>query len=221
MHTQVEEFGLDELTAGKNDVALMRVLMDWVKDNFWHYGASGMPPAESRNAITIVEYMRENHNAGGNCRLLAILLAEVLRLYGIEAKHITAYPPENDHPVHVIVHAFSRELRQWIMLDPTFRIYLQDEHGNFMNLYTLRQAFANGTPLFANANAGHNHRRFNMREYQRFMADYLFKFSSGTNFTFGSEESGEDSIMLVPVGFYGREAERFTTSADAFFTLPR
>ena len=215
----IEEFGLDELTAGHDDIELMRVLLDWVKDNFRHDGASGMP--HNRDAISIIEYMRENPG-GINCRGLAILLAEVLRLYGIEAKHITAYPPENDHPVHVVTHAFSRDLKQWIMLDPAFRIYLTDEDGNFMNLYTLRRAFAEGTPLVANANAGNNNNTFNMQDYKDFMSDYLFRFSTDTNFTFGSDNTGPGNshFMLMPVGFYGASYGRQTTSAEAFFAIP-
>jgi hypothetical protein len=215
----IEEFGLDELTAGFYDVDLMVVLLNWVKDNFRHNGASGLP--RDMDAMSIINYMRENP-AGINCRGLAVLLAEVLRLYGIEAKHITVHPPENDHPVHVITHAFSRELNQWIMLDPTFRIYLLDADGNFMNLYTLRQAFANGTPLFHNYNAGHNDNPFYLQQFKNFMADYMFRFSTGTNFTFGSEETGADTsqFMLVPAGFTGAHAQNITTSAEAFFALP-
>ena len=216
----IYEFGLDELTAGHYDVDLMIVLMDWVKDNFRWNGNSGMP--ENRDAISIVDYLRRNPD-GGNCRILAILLAELLRLYGIEAKHITGYPPEENHTVHVVTHAFSRELNQWIMLDSMYRLYLQDENGNFMNLYTLRLAFAEGTPLIVNHNAGKNDVVFCMVDYMNFMADYLFKFSTGTNFTFGSEEMGFDTtqFMLVPESFSGGRAQRTTTSADAFFTSPQ
>ena len=216
----IEEFGLDEITAGHEDIALMRVLLDWVKDNFRWNGASGMP--DDRDAKSIIGYLQENPG-GGNCRLLAILLAELLRLYGIPAKHVTAWPPEDDHPVHVVTHAFSRELNQWVMLDPTFRLYLQDEDGNFMNLYTLRQAFMNETPLIANQNAGINNNPFSMVEFKNFMADYLFRFSTGTYFTFGSEESSPGyRYMLVPAGFRPTRIgiDRFTTSAEAFFALP-
>ena len=239
----IEEFDLDEITAGYEDVNLMRVLLSWVSNNFPHHGNSGMP--DNRDAMSIIEYVRENPR-GINCRGLAILLAEVLRLYGIEAKHITVMAPEDEHPVHVVTHAFSRELKQWIMLDPTFGIYLTDENGNFMNLYTLRRAFANGSMLFANADAGHNNRRFNMREFRHFTVDYLFRFSTGTHFGFGSEHDDEDNfrVMLVPVDFsmpYDSRVFNFTTiiarmlgggnrwiepdilttSAEAFFAIPK
>jgi len=221
----IDEFGLDEITAGHYDVDLMIVLLDWVKDNFRHHGASDMP--YNRDAMSIINFLRENPR-GINCRGLAILLAEVLRLYGIEAKHVTVLPPEDNHPVHVVTHAFSENLQQWIMLDPTFRLYLQDEQGNFMNLYTLRRAFAEGTQntLIANDNAQFT---YGWRNWQFFMSDYLFRFRTADNFTFGSDyrmglrtsDEWESSVMLVPVGFTDGTADLITTSADAFFVTPR
>jgi len=238
----IEEFGLDEITAGLHDVDLMIALLYWVTDNFHHDGMSGMP--ENRDAVSIINFMREYHNGGGNCRLLAVLLAEVLRLYGIEAMHVTGRPLEDDHPVHVFVHAFSRELQQWIFLDPTPGIYFQDEHGNFMDIYNLRRAFAEGRPNELTHNDNARFSLFGVWGYHVFMSDYLLRFTMATNFTFGSDEgafhamierqglSGHDvsiherenretSVMLVPVGFVGGDADMVTTSANAFFAIPR
>jgi len=181
----IEEFGLDEITAGHYDVDLMIVLLNWVKDNFSHNGTSGMP--ENRDAITIINFMRTYHNGSGNCRLLAIVLAEVLRLYGIEAKHVTGRPPEDDHTVHVFVHAFSRDLQQWIFLDPTPRIYFKDEHGNFMDIYNLRRAYADGSYINLVHNDNAQLTFGGIGALQIFMSDYLFRFSTATNFTFGSD----------------------------------
>jgi len=215
----IEKFDLDTLTEGLYDVDLMIALLDWVSGNFPHNGASGMPMQV--DAMSIVRYVQDNP-AGINCRGLAILLAEVLRLYGIPAKHITGYPPEDNHPVHVVTHAFSHELQQWVMLDPTVRMFVTDKDGNFMNLYTLRRAFADGTPLMANENASHNGIPYSIEEYKDFMSDYLFRFSTGTNFTFGSEEigAGTTQFMLVPVGFHGIGGQRLTNSAETFFAPP-
>ena len=217
----IERFDLDTITAGLDDVELMLALMDWVVDTIGHYGNSWWPPPGGTDAMSIIAYA-ENYYNRINCRGLAILLAEVLRLYGIPAKHITAYPYEDDHPVHVITHAYSERLNQWILLDPTLRVFATDENGNFLNLYTLRKAFMNGTPIFINENASHNGRRYTLRRYRLFMSDYLFRFSTGTNFTFGSEETGVNTtnVMLVPVGFSRSGWEITTTSSNAFFATP-
>jgi hypothetical protein len=217
----IEKFDLDTITAGYDDVALMLVLMDWVVDTVEHYGNSWWPPPGGADAMSIIAYAENNYNRI-NCRGLAILLAEVLRLYDIPAKHITAYPYEDDHPVHVITHAYSERLNQWILLDPTLRVFVTDESGNFLNLYTLRKAFIDGTPIFINENASHNGRKYTLRKYRLFMSDYLFRFSTGTDFSFGSEEMGEGTtnIMLIPIGFSRGGREITTTSSNVFFATP-
>ena len=215
----INDFDLDTITSGLYDTDLMRALLVWITNNFNHNGASGMPA--NVDAMSIVNYMRQNP-AGINCRGLAILLAETLRLYGIPAKHITVFPPEDNHPVHVITHAWSQNLQQWVMLDPTFGMYVIDKHGNFMDLLTLRAAFASQAPMHASATARRNGQAVSIDQYIDFMADYLFRFSTGTNFTFGSEETGTGTtrFMLVPYGFDGSVSGIRTTSANAFFAPP-
>ncbi|MCL2234973.1 MAG: transglutaminase-like domain-containing protein [Defluviitaleaceae bacterium] len=217
----IEEFKLDEVTAGYEDVDLMLVLLTWLNNNFKHNGASDMP--EKRDAVSIVGYIRENPE-GINCRGLSILYAELLRLYGIEAKHITCMPLEDDYYVHVVTHAFSRKLQQWIMIDPSFGLYFKDADGNYMDLHALRCVFAEGT--HEKLIAPKNHPWFEMGEWASFMSDYLFRFSTATNFTFGSDfspniELRENSIMLIPVGFSGNRPAPKPHSAIFSVFLPK
>ncbi|MCL2413880.1 MAG: hypothetical protein FWC94_01315 [Bacteroidales bacterium] len=220
----IERFNLDSVTAGYSDVELMIVLLNWVCDNFLHNGGSGMP--HERNAFAIIDYL-DNNPSGGNCRILAILLAEVLRLYGVEAKHITVHPKEPDGFVHVVTHAYSRRLNQWIMLDPTFRLVLKDSEGRFLDLPTLRTIFANGDEVFPNENAGRNNQEFHMESWRTFMAEHMFYFSSGTNFTFGSEDGRDGNTwnMLAPIGFENEFVTTYcfvtTHCANAFWATPQ
>ena len=215
----IDEYDLDEITAGLTDVELMIVLLNWVCDNFRHNGGSNI--SEDLDAISIISFYKENPG-GISCRMLAILLAELYRLYGIEAKHITGYPPERPSHNHVVTHAYSKELNQWIMFDPTFRLYLTDKDGNYMNLATLRESFTFDDIINMNENAAHNNRRFSVKDYKEFMVEYLFLFSCATDFTFGSEnqKDGNISNVLVPVGFKDH-TDGLTTSADAFWALPK
>ena len=218
----IEGFGLDEITDGYADVDLMKVLLNWVSDNFCH-SSSSLP--EERNAISIIDYMKKNPS-GINCRGLAILFAEILRLYGIPAKHITVYSHEEIHPAHVVVHAYSKDLQQWVLFDPTVSIYVTDKKGKFMNLYTLRKAVASGDELFSNEDANHNGRSLTIEEYKEFIAAYLFRCSTAAKFSFGSGEEEATRYMLIPVGFDGKvpvgtkSTLIMTTSATAFFAAP-
>lgn len=216
----IDEYGLDSIAAGYSDVALMMVLMNWVCDNFQHDGGSGMP--KQRDIISIIDFANNNPD-GVNCRLLSIILAELCRVYGIEAKHITCMPKEADFDdCHVVVHAFSKELNQWIMLDPTYRLILKNNKGEYINLQMLRQSFIDGIEIIPNSNAGWNGNYFDVFEYKSYMAKNTFRFSCATDFSFGSEEGSGGNIqnMLIPTNYTEDKAERTTTSERAFWKTP-
>jgi transglutaminase-like putative cysteine protease len=211
----INEYDLDAVVEGHSDVDLMMILLNWVCDNFEHNGGSGLP--DERDAVSLIKYYNENPG-GINCRGVAMILAELLRLYGIEAKHITVCSPDEDAYVHVVTHAYSKELNQWIMLDPTYRLILKDEKGKYMDLAMLRNSFINNEQIFANENAGHNKEKFTIDSYKRFMVDYMFRFTCTTHYTFGSE-GGEN--ILIPVGYDEKtQAEVITTSPTAFWIIP-
>ncbi|MDD4113681.1 MAG: transglutaminase-like domain-containing protein [Herbinix sp.] len=214
----IREYNLDSLVKGYDDVDLMEVLLGWVSDNFIHNGSSGMP--EDRDAITFIDYCKQYN--GVNCRGLAIILAEILRVYGIPAKHITCMPKEavfND--CHVVVHAYSEELKQWIMLDPTYKLILQDKNDNYISLPMLRSSLAKDTRLKANENAGRNGGTFDLKEYQKYMTKNVFRFSCLTDLYFGAD-GGNSNIenMLVPVNYIDDTSERNTTSESVFWAIP-
>jgi hypothetical protein len=215
----IEEYGLDKVAEGLSDVDLMIALLDWAGENFRHNGSSGMPAISECNAISIANFHSENPS-GINCRLLAILLAEMCRVYGIEAKHITLYGKDQGGDVHVVVHAYSRELKQWVMLDPTFKLYLKNTNGDYISLPMLRESFAKGERLISNDKASHNDNGFG--GYEEFMENHIFSFSNATDFYFGAEEYHNSNVvnMLVPVGYADRAAERTITSAESFWAAP-
>ena len=211
----IKEYKLDEITAGYSDVDLMIVLLNWVCNNFKHDGKSAFPILN--DSITIMKFSKASPN-GINCRLLAIMLAELCRLYGIEAKHISGFPKEGfGRYVHVVTQAYSKKYDQWILLDPTYRLYLKNAKGDYLNLASLRESVINGEEIYANANAGHNGRRFNMYSYKRFMIDFLFCFTCTTDYSFGSD--GRENL-LVPVDFFDVREKVTTTSANVFWATP-
>ncbi len=213
------EYDLDSLVKGYRDVALMEVLLNWVSSNFKHDGGSGMP--EGRDAITLINYCKEY--GGINCRGVAVILAEMLRVYGIPAKHITCIPKEAEFDeCHVVVHAYSEELKQWIMLDPTYKLILQDKNGNYVSLPMFRNSLVNDIELKANENAGRNGGAFNLDNYRRYMTKNVFRFTSATNFYFGAENGkyGNVENMLVPLNYTDDKSERNTSSESAFWATP-
>ncbi|MHB8132458.1 MAG: transglutaminase-like domain-containing protein [Mobilitalea sp.] len=216
----ISEYDLDSLTKGYHDIKLMSILLNWVCDNFKHNGSSGLP--DERNAIALIDYYKQQSD-DINCRGLAIILSEVLRLYGIPAKHITCMPKETlFDDCHVVVHAYSDESKQWIMLDPTYRLILQNEKGSYVNLPILREVLINNQIVIPNENAGRNGRKFKIDDYREYMTKNTFRFECATDFYFGAEDGDNGNVanMLTPLNYFDDTKERNTTSDKVFWAIP-
>lgn len=224
----IDEYDLDERVHGKEDIDLMIELLGWVCDNFGHNGHSGMP--NRRTARAIIDFCNR-YSGKINCRGLAILLSEMCRCYGIKAKHITCIPKDQPfNECHVVVHAYSEKLNQWIMLDPTNRLYLQDENKNFLDLPTLRKKLINEEKIILNNDANYNGNFISIDNYKDYMAKNIFRFNCATNFFQGAENGllGNTSNMLVPLNYDMssksylsiKQHNRITTNEKEFWKLP-
>ena len=213
----------DERLAGlETDVQKMQALMELVCETFEHNGDSGMP--EQWDVNSLMAHARANE--GIECRGLSIILADFCRAYGIPAKSIKcAAADAYSEYCHVVVHAYSRELGQWIMLDPTYCLILHNSNGQYLSLPMLRQALIDGDSLIPNASAGRNKFPLYMAYYREYMTKNTFHFSSATNFSYGSDNtSGNTVYTLTPLGYsysyaYSR-GETPTHDAGAFWAAP-
>lgn len=140
--------------------------LHFINAKFIHNGASGMPL--KRDVNTIIEFASRNENKL-NCRLLSILLVELLKKDGIKATHITCLPKEELFTdCHVVVEAISSNGKH-IMLDPSFNLYFTNDLGTILSTKEVFTAFINNTPIFANKEAKHNNEPFNFEWYKNFM----------------------------------------------------
>ena len=216
----INKYDLDSVVKWYEDVELMKVLLNWFCDNFKHNGSTGLP--SKHDAITLTNHYKK-HPDGINCRGVSIILAEILRAYGVPAKHITCMPKEAVFDdCHVVVHAYSKKLNQWIMLDPTYRLILQNSKGDYINLPMLREALINKDELIPNTNAGHNGEAFDINDYCEYMTKNTFRFMCATDYYFGAEEGvGKNrKNILVPVNYSDDISKSNTTSDKAFWALP-
>ena len=215
-------YNVTKLTQGKTDIQKMIALLNLVSDNFKHDGASGMP--EQTDAISCINYAKQ---VGGiECRGLSSILAEMCRMAGIPAKAVMCIPSKDPcDDCHVVVHAYSQSLGQWVMLDPTYRLILRDSKGRYLDLPTLREKLISGEKIVPNDNAGRNGAPFYMEYYRAYMAKNMFRFSSLTDFGFDAAgKSGNQENMLLPLGytipFLNYRTERLTTCAAEFWAAP-
>lgn len=215
-------YNITKVTQGKTDIQKMIALLNLVCDNFEHDGSSGMP--EKTDALSCIAYAKERGSI--ECRGLSAILAEMCRMAGIPAKPVMCIPSKDPcDDCHVVVHAYSQSLGQWVMLDPTYRLILRDERGRYLDLPTLREKLISGETVVPNENAGRNGSRFYIDYYRAYMAKNTFRFSSLTSFGFdAANQPGNRENMLLPVDyeipFLQYRTEKLTTCASEFWAAP-
>ena len=186
----VNLYGVTEGKDGRTDVEQMKALLDIVSKNFTHNGSVAVP--EQLDPLSVIAY--HNEHGGIECRGLSVILAEMLRVCGIPAKPVMCISSIEPSECHVVVHAYSESLEQWIMLDPTYHLMLKNEKGQYVSLPMLRDALISGETLIPNDDAGHNGQPFYMPYYRAYMAKNTFRFACATDFYFGGERFADTDV---------------------------
>lgn len=198
----LEKYGYSSYINGKSGDDLAFACLDFICDNFHHYGMSGMPSYKTRRVEDMVNYCAEHENKT-NCRGLSIMLAGILRYNGITAQHVTCQPyeePFND--CHVVVDCLLPSGKR-IMLDPTYRLWLYDTSGEYVSLPKLREMLISDTELIpcacARYNGGGESNDFDINSYREYMSKNTFRFSKGRINEDGNDEY--QSMWLFPIGY--------------------
>ena len=202
-----EYIGEIDITA---DAVVFKIL-DFVCDHFGHNGSGGV--CSGRKIEDIIKFC-EKKDGKTNCRGLAILLASLLRLVSVKARHITCMPYE--HPFedcHVVVDCLMPSGKR-IMLDPTFRLFYKDSEGEYISLERLRKILIADQPIFPNPNASYNGGEFDSESNRDYMIKNTFRFSRGTYYENGSDEYAVRRVELVPANY---PVEKFTDSMKQEF----
>ena len=211
----LEQYNYSEILKGldRTKDEIVFGLLDFVCDHFQHDGRHSFGTDCSIEALIL---FCEKNNGKMNCRGLAILLASLLRMNGIKARHITCMPYEDPFDdCHVVVDCLLPSGSR-IMLDPTFRAYLKDQYGAYVSLAHLRRMLTQGEPIFENASAGYNGTGFPREYYREYKKKNTFRFSRCTLSKNGVDgwKEGFPYIELIPKGF---PAERFSESKRSGF----
>ncbi len=195
---------------GKSGDDVAFACLNFICDHFHHYGSSGMPPYRTRALTDFISYCSEHENRT-NCRGLSIMLADLLRLNGIRAAHITCMPYEDPfNDCHVVVDCHLPSGKR-VMLDPTHRLWLYDDEGEMVSLPRLRQMLINGenlTPCSVAAYTG-GPGGFDIDDYREYMSKNMLRFSKGRINEDGNDEREE--MALCPKGY---PADKMNRSSD-------
>lgn len=192
-------FNLDSVAGNGDELSRIKNLLHFVHEAVRHDGSAPYPKVPM-NFGALYDYCKAE-NVGVNCRLMAIMLAEVLLAEGIPARYLTCLPRfyDTDTECHVITVAWSKELGKWIWVDPTFDAWVTDENGVMLGPSEVRSRLIAGQPLHLNDYANWNHEsKLTVEDYlETYMAKNLYFI--GCNTINQAEPEGMRSSRSVPV----------------------
>lgn len=195
------KYGIEAIAGDGDDLSKAINLLNWLSSNIYH--KPDYPGETPTNSLDLLDYaFGKGAENGINCLCLAKILAETLLAIGMKAKQVFIMPcSPYDDDNHVVTQVWIESMNKWIMLDPTFNVYLKNEKGEYLSILELRNHLANQEPVFFNKEANHNGNKWTddtPREMTEYFAKNLFYFQFYEIHTFGGSES---KFILSPEGF--------------------
>ncbi len=211
----LEEYGffeyIKDLDATSDEIVFQ--MLAFVCDHFGHNGQERL--ADRRDITALIRFC-EQHDNKMNCRGLAMLLASLLRLVGVKARHITCMPYEDPFSdCHVVVDCQLPSGKR-IMLDPTWRLYLTDAKGEYVSLEQFRELLLADEPVFANEDASYNGGDFDLNYYRNYMTKNTIRFSRGTFYKDGADDHTVRQVELVPANYPVKQFDYFARKHFVF-----
>ncbi len=223
-------FNLDSIAGNGDELSCIKNMLHFVHEAVRHDGSAPYPDVPLNFAAIYDICKAENRSV--NCRLMAIMLTEVLLAEGIPARYLTCLPKyhETDSDCHIIVAAWSKDMGKWIWVDPTFDAWVTDENGVMLGPSEVRSRLIGGLPLLLNDYANWNHET--KQTVDNYLKEYMAKnlYIIGCNTINQAEPEGTQSfrsvplkrgehVYLVPEGMsYG--GNKTTTDPEAFWAAP-
>lgn len=172
-------FHLWKVSGKGSDTDKMIRLCRWVHEKIRHKG-----DAVPKTGLNLLSLMLATSYSGqpGNCFVQSICLSEALLSIGIKAKYIKGFRRKSDEGCyHVFVAAWSRKLKKWIFLDPTYGAYVKDTAGNLLSPAEIRRNLINDIPMVLNEDADYNGNKEAAKTYlNNFLAQYMYYMMANT-----------------------------------------
>lgn len=204
-----ERYNLDSVAGNGSQTERIKNLLHFVHELVPHDGSSAWP--DTLLNVPAIHEVCVRDNRGVNCRIMAMMLTEVLLAEGIPARFLTCLPKLYgfDNDCHVINIAWNSELGKWMWVDPTFDTWVEDENGTPLHPGEVREALIADRQLRINPDANWNHKsKQTVEDYLGYyMAKNLYILHSNT--LSQSEPEGRKRskrskrgsyVMLIPEG---------------------
>lgn len=211
--------------AGKGkDTDKMIRLCRWIHKWIRHYGTA-IP--NTRYNLSSIFAATTYKGEPGNCWIMAMCLNEALLSIGIKSKYVKGFRKwDNETQYHVFVAAWSRRLKKWIFLDPTYGSYVSDENGQLLSPAEIRYRLINELPMILNEDADYNGDKSYAATYlSQYLAPNMYYLSANTISQHETEGPSShiqgDWVTLVPTGSNERHfSEPTTTDEELFWQAP-
>ncbi len=223
-------FNLDSIAGQGNDVSKILNLMHWMHNTVRHDGNNGNPPV--MNAMSMMAVCKKE-GRGLNCRGLAMALNECYLSMGIQSRYVTCLPKDSlgiDNDCHVINMVYSKDLKKWLWMDPTFDAYVMNEKGELLSIEEVRDRIVNDKPIILNPDANWNRRNSQTKEYYlyTYMAKNLYMLECPLSSEYDTETRATGKtisyLRLVPLDYFKKSLETSSstdTKTQTTFTMYR
>ena len=207
---QLEEtWGLRAIAGTGDSLSQALNLMHWLRTHT--HKVTGGRFKENLNAAEILEYAYDNKKDGLNCKLYSIAFGEMLMALGFDVKVLFCYPAVYKNDNHVVVRVYLWEEARWVMLDPSFDLYVTDEAGRILDAPELRQGLAGRADL--RLNEGHAYRG----NYFDYMAKDMFYFECRNQMEFGGHNQAGGWVYLLTAGSSVNSEDVIIATYDSFW----
>ena len=140
--TLKEKYNFEKIAGKGSDFRKAKRLLHYLAPRLTH--SSWYDNHVPCNALDLLEYSFENPEQGINCLNKSKILEECCLALGIYARRVSIMPySPYDFDNHVVTEIYDRQLKKWIMLDPTTDGFFVDGDGLPLSLLEMRDKFAN------------------------------------------------------------------------------
>ena len=208
------KWGLSEIAGAGDALSRALNLLHWLCAHTIKGNPLSMPEGMKMNAQSLLDWSFDQPGNDPNCKHLSIILSECLLAVGVKAYPLWCMPKVYEGDNHVVVQVWLPEENRWIMLDPSFNLYVTDEAGRMLDTREFREKLAERATLRLN-----EERKWNgpERGYFDYMAKDTFCFNRALEMRYGVVDTPAQWAFLCPAGYVIEDEESPVYASNSSF----
>jgi hypothetical protein len=227
-------YNLDSVAGSGDEISRIKNLMHWVHIRLRHDGTVSLPDPDPFTSVNILA-VAEKEKRPFHCGILATVLNDVYLSMGYKSRHLGCLSfDKEDGDSHSVTIVWSKVLRQWLLMDPTFDVYFTDTNGTPLSAVQIRTAMAKGDSILVADCINWNGQPRSKIEHYNYMAKNLFRLLCGARWSSATNAkdrpvyvylipAGYDTSMVGTIDSAASEGivDCYTDNADWFFAPPK